>query len=114
ALGHLVGDEREFLLEVGEGAAHEPLDAVNRVVGVAEAALAGFAADEDAAVVVEADDARDEGDASLVADHDGPAAVHVGGEAEGGAQVDADDGWWHDAPNFPVADPAGEVSLIGR
>ena len=56
----------------------------------------GGGADENGAVVVEADDARHEGDAGLVADDDRPAVAHVGGEAEGGAQVDADDGGgWH-------------------
>ena len=39
--------------------------------------------------------ARDEGDAGRVADDDRPAVLDVGGEAEGGAEVDADDGGVH-------------------
>ena len=42
-----------------------------------------------AAVLKEADDARHQRDAVLVADDDGPAALHVGGETAGGAEVDA-------------------------
>src|SRR5262249_48434821 len=57
----------------------------------AEGALAGLAADQDGAVVVEADDARDQRDAVLVADDDRAAVLRVRGETEGGAQVDADD-----------------------
>ena len=41
--------------QVGEGAAHEPLDAEDGVLGVGQGAVAGGGADEDGAVVVEAD-----------------------------------------------------------
>ena len=92
ALDDLVRDELQFLLQVGERAAHEPLDAEDGVLGVGERAVARGGADEDGAVVVEADDARHEGDAGCVADDDRPAVLDVRGEAERGAQVDADDG----------------------
>ena len=92
ALDDLVRDEFEFLLQVGERAAHEPLDAEDGVLGVGEGPLARCGADEHGAVVVEADDARHERDAVRVADDDGPPVLDVRREAECGAQVDADDG----------------------
>ena len=64
--------------------------------GSLKARCAGRAADEHRAVVVEADDARHQGRAGFVADDDRLAVAHVGGEAEGGAEIDADDGRrWH-------------------
>jgi hypothetical protein len=59
------------------------------VLGIAEGAFAGLAADQHASVLEEADDARHQRDAVLVTDDNGPAALHVGGETEGGAEVDA-------------------------
>ena len=47
-----------------------------------------------------------EGDAGCVADDDRPAVTHVRGEAEGGAQVDADDGGgWHVIRSIPRVVP---------
>ena len=92
ALDDLVRDELQFLLQVGERAAHEPLDAEDGVLGVGQRRSRAADADQDGAVVVEADAARHERDALGVADDDRPAVLDVGGEAEGGSQVDADDG----------------------
>src|SRR5205823_8310663 len=75
ALDNLVRDELEFLLQVRERSPHEPLDAENRVLGIGERAVAGRGADEDRAIVVEADDARHERDTVGVADNDRPAIL---------------------------------------
>ena len=95
AFEHLIGNERQFLLQIGERAAHETFDAVDGVIGIAQAALPGRAADQHVTIVVEADDARHQRDAVLVADDDGPAVLHVRGEAERGAEINTDNGRWH-------------------
>ncbi len=92
ALDDLVRDELQFLLQVGERAAHEPLDAEDGVLGVGQGPVARRGADEHGAVVVEADAARHERDAARIADDDRPAVLDVRREAERGAEIDADDG----------------------
>lgn len=91
ALDDLVRDEFEFFLEVRERAAHEPLHAEDGVPRVGERSFAALA-DEDGAVVVEADTTRHEPRAGGVAHDDRPPVLDERREAEGGSQVDPDNG----------------------
>src|SRR5262249_11902603 len=100
----------EFLPQVSHRPAHQSLDAEDGVLGVGQGAVAGGRPDQDRAVVEEADDAGYEGLAVLVADDDRSAVLHVGREAEGGAQMDADDGW--NGHGGAVASSGGRSALF--
>ena len=71
--------------------AHEPLDRVDRPLGVCDGLTAGDVAHERLTLVVEGDHARREAIALLVRDHLGLLALHHRDHRIGGAEVDADD-----------------------
>ena len=71
--------------------AHEPLDRVDRPLGVCDGLTAGDVAHERLPFVVEGDHARREAIALLVRDHLGLLALHHRDHRIGGAEVDADD-----------------------
>ena len=79
-----------FVLGFGERAADEALDREHRAVGVLQAQRLRLAADDRAAVGVEADDGRHQRLAVAVAQHARALAGAHGGEAVGGAEVDAE------------------------
>ena len=61
ALDDLVRDERQFGLQISERTAHEPFDAEDRVLRIAERPFASRVADKHGAVVVKADATGNEG-----------------------------------------------------
>src|SRR5262249_786974 len=83
-----------------ERAAHEPLDAEDRVFRIREGSVAGRGADEHAAVVVETDATGDQRNAAFVTHDDRPAVLDKRREAKGGAQVNTDDGVAHGVVAF--------------
>ena len=93
ALDDLVRDQRQFLFQVGQRAAHQPLDAEDGVFGIGEAALRGPPC-RPARVPSswKLMTLGHEGDAGVVADDHGLAILDVRREAERGAEIDADDG----------------------
>jgi hypothetical protein len=88
-VGHQVDVLLHFLL--GELAADQALDGVQRVLGVGHGLALGRGADEDFAVFLVGDDGRRGARAFAVLDHAGGVALHDGHAAVGGAQVNADD-----------------------
>ena len=83
----------EFLLQVGERAAHEPLDAEDGVLGVGQRRVRGpRVPTRTVPSSWKLMTAGHERDAVRIADDDRPAVLDVRREAEGGAQIDADDG----------------------
>ena len=84
----------QFLLHIGDAAAHQALDGVDGAVGMIDQFLPGGVADDDLAGLMQRNDAGDKLVAILAVDHFGNTELHVGDEAVGGAEVDADDGYW--------------------
>ena len=97
ALDNAVGEVGQVGCGVGEGAAHESLDAGDGGGRELDGAVGGVVADDGAGGAVgcglEADDAREKRAVLRVVD--GPRALLVedGDEAVGGAEVDAEDGF---------------------
>src|SRR5439155_21406555 len=111
ALDDLVRDQLQFFFEVLEGAAHEPLDAEDGVLGIGQRPFPCRRADQHGAVVVEADGAGNERHAILVAHYNRPAALDVRRQAEGGTQVDADDGGGGHGVPVPCCETLSNCSI---
>jgi hypothetical protein len=88
---HLVRDPLGLLGDLAEAAPHEPLDAVDGLLGVGDGLPLGHLAHQPLAVLGVADHRRGDAGALLVRDDDGVAPVHDRDDGVGGAQVDADD-----------------------
>ena len=78
-------------LDVVEALAHEALDGIDRARRVGQQAPLRFAADVDRPVRRRRHDRRQQRVAAAVADDDGHAVLHVGDQAVGRAEIDADD-----------------------
>src|SRR6202166_217479 len=82
----------QLALHVGGAAAHEALHGVDGALGLGEQATARGFANDDAAIGIEANDGRAKRGAVRAGDTLGLAGlrVHVGDQAVGGPQIDAD------------------------
>jgi hypothetical protein len=91
--GDLVGHQVDVLLHflLGELAADQALDGVQRVARVGDRLALGAGADEDLAVLLVGNDRRRGACTFAVLDHLGGVAFHDGHARIRGAQVDADD-----------------------
>ena len=86
ARGDVEGEQLEFVLDVGEAAAHEAFDGVDGAGGIRDEALAGFGAGDDFA--------RGQTETTLGTMPErmrGPVRSMTDDQAVGGAEVDADD-----------------------
>ena len=91
AADDLVRNDLLFRFDFGVTASHEPLDRVDRVLGVRDGLPLGGLADEDVALVGECDDAGRRGVTFLVGDDLDFAPFHDRDARVGRAEVDADD-----------------------
>ena len=83
--------QRGIAADVLDAAAHEALHRIHRARRRRQQPALRLASDEDRAVLVDRHDRRHEGVARRVTDHLRHTVAHVGDEAVGGAEIDADD-----------------------
>ena len=83
--------KRRVVAHVVHVAAHEPLHGVDAAGRRGQQATLCLATDEHRAILVERDNRRHQRVSGRITDHHRPLVAHVGDEAVGGAEIDADD-----------------------
>ena len=118
AADDLVGDHLLLGLDLAVAAAHEPLDRVDRPLGIGDGLPLGRLADEDFSLAGEGDDRGGQPASFLVGDDRHVATLHHRDDAVGRPQVDADDllTFCHDGPPFgtPTWTRESATTLAGR
>ncbi len=88
---HLERQQLRVALDVVDPLAHEALHRVDGAARIGQQAPLRFATDVDGAILRRGHDRRNETIGALVADDERGAVLHIGDEAVGGAEIDADD-----------------------
>ena len=89
--GETEREQPRLVADVVHALSHEALHGVDRAAGIGQQTPLGLAPDEYRLILGNRHDRRHERVAAAIADHDRHAVLHVGDEAVGGAEIDADD-----------------------
>ena len=89
--GETKREQPRLVADVVDALAHEALHGVDRAAGIGQKTTLGLAPDVYRLILGNRHDRRQQRVAAAIADHDGHAVLHVGDEAVGGAEIDADD-----------------------
>ena len=108
--GETEREQPRLVADVVDALAHEALHGVDRAAGIGQQTTLGLAPDVYRLILGDRHDRRQQRVAAAIADHDRHAVLHVGDEAVGGAEIDADD-FAHNQKCFTEAGHNGRARI---